>query len=75
MVVVNPWQRNGGLDPELAFNLETLVRLFARPAIPLLAELLPDAPPLAEIDKDDISLENKAIFGRANVRSIAQTVS
>ncbi|OBJ55301.1 hypothetical protein [Mycobacterium sp. 1423905.2] len=75
MVVVNQWRGADGLSPELAFNSETLARLFSNQAIIRLGERLPDAPSLSLISKEDISLENRTQFAHATVKALARTLT
>jgi hypothetical protein len=72
MVTVNRW---GGSDDELAFNAETLQRLFRTEVIVQLAALLPPAPNLSSIMAGDLSTENQADFARAHLRAAAATLS
>lgn len=75
MVVENQWRGPDGLSPELAFNGETLTRLFTNDAIVRLASRLPVAPPVGSISNADMSPENKAHFAHASVRSMAATLT
>jgi hypothetical protein len=72
MVTVNRW---GGSDDELAFNGETLTRLFRPEAIIQLAGLLPIAPKLSSLYRGELSPENQGYFARASVKSMAEMMS
>ncbi|NOS01444.1 KAP family P-loop NTPase fold protein [Mycobacteroides abscessus] len=71
LVLVHQWRGADGLSPELAFNSETLLRLFSEEAVARLAQRLPVAPTLSSIIKEDVSLENQGYFAYAHVRAIA----
>lgn len=71
MVVVNQWRGADGVTPELAFNSETLTRLFSQEAIIQLSQRLPVAPALSSIHKNDASLENQRYFAHAQVKAMA----
>jgi hypothetical protein len=75
MVAENKWRGSDGLSSELAFNGDTLMRLFSNDAIVRLAHLLPVAPRLASIDTSEVSLENKTYFAHAHVKAAAETLS
>lgn len=72
MVVENQWQGADGLSPELAFDGETLTRLFTNDGIVRLAQFLPSAPPLSSIDRSEVSAENKTFFAHAQVKAMAR---
>lgn len=75
MVVENQWRGADGLSPELAFDGETLTRLFTNDAIVRLAQFLPSAPPLSSINRNEVSPENKAFFAHAQVKSMARMLA
>ncbi|BBY34587.1 hypothetical protein MMIN_26480 [Mycolicibacter minnesotensis] len=75
MVVENQWRGADGLSPELAFDGETLTRLFTNDAIVRVAQFLPSAPPVSSIDLSDVSPENKIFFAHAQVKAMARTLA
>jgi hypothetical protein len=74
MVVINKWRGTDGITDELAFNSETLFRLFEPAAIRDASERLPSVPPPDQLDVNDASADNKSTFALANLHRIASGV-
>jgi len=74
MVVENRWQGSDGVTPELAFNSDTLFQLFSNDSTIQLAERLPATMSVRYLNKDDTSVENRDLFARASVKSVADFI-
>lgn len=68
-VFLNKWQGMDGLRPELAFNRQAMRYLFDHEQVRQIAEMLPAARTLSDIDIENTSSENIRDFARANLNA------